>query len=150
MKKTLIPLSLPIVMDLQDKPRVVLDTNVLVSAIIYGGIPQELVKQVINGKLIGITSPWLLVELMEVLAKKFEFSREYREIVEQFIRDSWVFVMPEMTITVLQDTPDNRVLEAAATGNCSYIVTGDKELLALREYKTIHIFSPADFFHRIS
>lgn len=45
----------------------------------------------------------------------------------------------------LRDQDDNRVLETAVVGNCNYLVTGDKDLLSLKQYEYVHIVTPTDF-----
>ena len=126
--------------------RVVLDTNVLVSAIIYGGKPKEILSLVFDKTLTAITSPVLLAELVDVLGKKFAMRSNDVLLVEQEIKKHFVLVYPKQTIDVLEnDPPDNRVLEAAVEGICGFIVTGDKELLGLKFFMNTKITTPDQF-----
>lgn len=128
-----------------ERPRAVLDTNVLVSAIVYGGLPRATLALVLDKKIIGVTSPALLAELLEVLRKRFFFSVADLKLLERQIKKKFTAVQPAETLGVLKDLADNRVLEAAYEGRCGYIVTGDKELLGLKQYKDIQILTPNEF-----
>jgi len=132
------------------KFRVLLDTNVLISAIVYGGKPKEIISFVIGRKIAAITSPVLLGELQDVLVKKFGFSTAKSELLRQKIRKSFIIIHPTRKLSVLKDDPDNRVLEAAIAGGCQYLITGDKELLTLKRYKSIKIVTPAQYLGTLS
>lgn len=125
--------------------RVLVDTNVLISALVYGGKPQDLFELVIIRRITGITSLVLLVELVETLTRKFNFSSEKVYQIEKKIRKSFKFVRPTKTLDVVRDEDDNRVLEAAVEGDCDFIITGDRDLLELSKYKKIKIVTPAQF-----
>lgn len=126
-------------------PKVVLDTNLIISALIFGGKPQQVYNLVLEKQIIGITSSILLAELTEVLTKKFNFELIRVEQLEKIIKKHFKMVNPKQTIKILQDIDDNRVLEAAITGKCSYILTGDSDLLTLKTFRQIKILTPDDF-----
>lgn len=128
-----------------EKIRVLLDTNILISAIVYGGKPEEILRFVIERKITAITSPVLLGELQDILVKKFGFSAAKSELLRQKMRKNFITVHPTRKLSVLKDDPDNRVLEAAAAGRCRYIITGDRELLKLNSYQSIKIVTPQQF-----
>lgn len=125
--------------------RVVIDTNVLVSAIVYGGIPKQILTLVLDENITGVSTRILVAELIDVLSKKFHFSPQKLADAESLIQDSFLILQPERTISLLDDDDDNRVLEAAVAGACGYIVTGDMDLLRLKHYKSIAILQPAEF-----
>lgn len=125
--------------------RVLLDTNVIVSAIAFGGIPAEVLGFIIKGELIGITSDTLISEALEVFSKKIGLSHNRVEAFRQMMKHSFHIIHPKKRISILRDEPDNRVLEAAVEGHCRYIITGDKELLQLTSYKRITIIKPGQF-----
>lgn len=125
--------------------RVVIDTNVLVSAIVYGGIPKQILAFVLDEHVVGVTTRALVAEFIDVLSKKFYFSLQKLAHAESLVQDSFFIVQPEKTISVLDDDDDNRVLEAAVAGMCGHIVTGDSDLLRLKVYKDISIMTPAGF-----
>lgn len=124
---------------------VVIDTNVLISALLFGGKPREVFQMVIDRRVQAISSSALLSELLDVLAKRFLFLKPKLLLVERKMTKVFTLVYPSEHIDILSDKADNRVLEAARAGQCTYIITGDKELLKLGSYKTISIVTPEQF-----
>lgn len=127
------------------KIKVVLDTNVLVSAIIYGGKPRQLLSLILCKQIEAVTSPILLAELFEVLSKKFSFEEKYLRLLDKQFKANLKVVQPKQEIAVLKDEDDNRVLEAATAGKCQFIISGDKKLLELETFKGIQIISAEQF-----
>lgn len=125
--------------------RVLLDTNILISAFQFGGTPLYVFEYVLSKRVIGITSDELIVELLGVFRRKFQLDDDTIKLAEKKIRRSFRTVTPTISLDVLDDVDDNRVLEAAITGRCDYIVTGDTDLLRLKYYKDIAIMTPAEF-----
>ncbi|MEK9179481.1 MAG: putative toxin-antitoxin system toxin component, PIN family [Patescibacteria group bacterium] len=125
--------------------KVVLDTNIIVSALLFGGNPRHILTLVISKHLVAFTSPILLAELFETLSKKFRFPKSDLTILEKQMNKYFVVVQPTKKITVLKDDPDNRLLELAIECSCPVIITGDKELLKLKQYKATRIFSPTEW-----
>lgn len=124
--------------------KIVLDTNVLVSALVFGGLPGELLETVLAGEVTAVTSPALIDELLRTLKQKFGLSDSTLVAIQEETLDAFISVVPENTLHVLKDEPDNRVLETAYAGKCKTIITGDKELLVLGSYKGIAIVSVAE------
>jgi putative PIN family toxin of toxin-antitoxin system len=127
-------------------PRVVLDTNVIVSGIGWGGAPAAILDAVSDDQLVLVTSAPLLAELRRVLeypklAKVIQGGAQLADLVAA----SGVVVAPTRTLTVVSDDDDNRVLEAAIEGAADYIVSGDTDLLDLGSFRGIPILTPADF-----
>lgn len=132
--------------------RVVLDTNVIVSALIFpGGAPEAVYRLGIEGQLQLITSRPLLVELGRVLTTKFGWQRDRaEEAVGQFARLSDLVAPKEAVKEVADDPSDDRVLEAAAAGEADVIVSGDRHLLRLGTWRSIPIERPAEFLRRFN
>lgn len=126
-------------------PRVVLDTNVLISSFLFGGKPRDILFKVIAQEVVGVTSQILLAELIDTLGKKFKISQSDLKLVDTEIKDNFEMVLPIESVVILQDEPDNRVLEAAFEGGCNFIITGDKGTLGLKDYKGIKILKPSEF-----
>ena len=120
--------------------RVVFDTNLLVSALVFpGGRAEAALLRIIEEKDRLLVSRPLMTELLDVLARKFERDGEELSRVAVFIDSVSLTVKPRRRIQVLRDEPDNRVLECAVAGKADAIVTGDKALLQLREYAGIRV-----------
>ncbi len=131
---------------------VVLDTNVIVSALLSpGGPPAEIISRWEADQFEVVTSPPLLSELKRALqyprVKKYLKSSpdDVTAFAERFGRVARV-VQPRLALDVIEDDPaDNRVLECAIAGGAAYIISGDDHLLQVKVYKDIVILSPAAF-----
>lgn len=129
--------------------RVVFDTNILVSALIFpGGQAERALGQALDGVVQMILSKPILHELLGVLARKFARDPEELARVAVFLSELAEVVHPRKRIAVLQDEPDNRILECAVTGHAHLIVTGDRQMLALGEYAGIPIATLRAFLGR--
>ena len=127
--------------------RVVADTNVLVSALIFpGGAPEAIYRLALEGRIELLTSRPLLAELGRVLSERFGWeAARAEEAVAQIIGIAEL-VEPEKAVAEIEADPaDNRVLEAAAEGGADAIVSGDRHLTALRSWRTIAIQRPSAF-----
>lgn len=126
--------------------QVVLDTNVLVSGLGWSGPPAAIVDSVAAGEVILVTSSTLLVELRRVLGyPKLAKVFANPDSICDLVRAVGVEVKPSVTLNVVADDPDNRVLEAAVEGAADYIVSGDNDLLRLGSFRDIPIVTPAAF-----
>ena len=127
--------------------RVVADTNVLVSALIFpGGAPEAFYRLALESRIELVTSRPLLAELGRVLTEKFGWDAERtEEAVELLIRIATVVAPRETISEIAADPADDRVLEAAAESSADAVVSGDRHLLELRSWRGIAIHSPAAF-----
>jgi len=132
--------------------RAVLDTNVIVSAVLSPGSPPDsILRASRRGALDLVTSAPLLRELDDVLgrpriAKRLGWTTEERASFITALADFAVIVAPKQKLQVIKADPaDNRVLEAAIAGSVDYVVSGDRDLLALDSYEDIPIVMPARF-----
>jgi len=127
-------------------PRVILDTNVIVSGLGWPGPPATILDAVLDGQFVLVTSPPLLAELRRVLAypklaKVIDGAAQLADLVEA----SSVVVMPTRVLAVVNDESDNRVVEAAVEGATDYIVSGDVDLLDLGSFDGIPVMRPVEF-----
>lgn len=127
--------------------KVVLDTNIYVSAILFGGNPEKIRKLSKDKKIEVLISEAIVAEMAEVLRKKFNWeSWQISQIIDE-IREAATLVIPHQILSVIKrDEDDNRILECALEGNAQYIISGDKRhLLPLKDYRGIKILSPSEF-----
>ena len=122
--------------------KVVFDTNILVSALVFpGGRADVALRRIIEEKDRLLLSKPILNELLGILAKKFSRDAEELAHVAVFLSDLSLVVKPRRKFAVLADEPDNRILECAVTGGADAIVTGDKALLALKHFRKVKLLS---------
>jgi putative PIN family toxin of toxin-antitoxin system len=130
--------------------RVVLDTNVYISALLFGGFPGSVLELAILGAFTLILSPALLDELDEKLRAKFEMTMEDTAFLRARLETVGEIVEPGEVLKVIVDDPDdNRVLECAVKGKADLIVSGDRHLLKLGMYRGIKIVTVRQFMESV-
>jgi len=135
--------------------RIVLDTNVVISALLSDGTPYRLIQAAVDGTLMLCTSPALLGELSKVLAREHLASRLERQSssVEEALTlyaGLTVSVAPKAIPAVVPADPDDdQVAAAAVAAKADLIVSGDRHLLDLGIHRTIRIVAPAQALAQI-
>lgn len=128
--------------------RAVIDTNVIVSGTLFGGIPLDVIHAAFAEKFTWVISQPLIEELKNVFSsKKFRLADSEIEAFTDPILSICDIVVPTETINVIQRCPkDNRVLECAVEGGCDYIVSGDRrDLVNLKSFRRALIITPREF-----
>lgn len=127
--------------------RVVCDTNVLISGVLFSGHPRRILIMAARGEIACFTSPDLLREAEAVLLRpKFGLRPEQVSAMVALFRDTFEVVHPARHIKAVEADPgDDIVLEAASEARAERIVSGDKHLLDLSEWEGIRILSPGGF-----
>ena len=122
--------------------RIVLDTNILVSALIVDGKPRALLNAIITKNHKLIFSRKIIEEFVEVTAEPRIQKYVTRHEVAEFLRDLAPvskLVPVRSRLRVVRDQHDNPILAAAYDGHASYLVTGDEDLLTLKKFKRVKI-----------
>jgi len=126
--------------------RAVFDTNIFVSAFVFpGGRAEEAVMKASQGDVELVISKPVIRETLDVLARKFDRTPEELARVAVFLSELGEVVAPRTKLTVLDDEPDNRILECAVAGSVDVIVTGDQAMLDLGSYEGIRIMTLREF-----
>ena len=126
--------------------RVVLDTNVYISAAILGRVCEEIVKTCRFSILQVFISKDIIDEINDKLSHKFLWQDDQVNVfLESILEFCQIVKVIEKITYIKDDTDDDKILECAVSADCDYIISGDKHLLKLRSYKTIRILNPADF-----
>ena len=126
--------------------RVVFDSNIFISALVFPGSKAEkAISKIIEGRDRLVLSKVIIDEVLSVLAGKFSRDRESISRTAVFLSDLGEIVRPVKKIKILKDTPDNRILECAIAGKAGIIVTGDKEMLKLREFQGVKLVSLKEY-----
>lgn len=130
--------------------RVVFDTNILLSAFIFGGKPEQLFEMARSRKIRLLTSPAILAEFASLLKGKFDWEDEEIADAIRTIGYSGELIKPAEKISILGDDADNRVLECAHAGKADYIVSGDRHLLEMKKFKKIPIVKAVELIAAFS
>ena len=129
------------------KKRVVLDTNILISALGWKGNPRIIFNKVIDGEFELVLSHKQLSELLRVLSyPKFKFSSEQKDRFLSILLGIVMLVKTKHSINVIKEDPDdNVILEPDNEMKIDYIISGDGHLLKLKEFKGTRIVTPKQF-----
>ena len=92
-----------------------------------------------------IFSKAILQELLTTLSRKFSRDQEELAHVAVFLAEIGERVKPKQKVTLLKDEPDNRILECALAGRADAIITGDRAILVLGEYKGIKMMTLKEY-----
>jgi len=127
--------------------KLVLDTNVFVSAFLWGGKPKEVLMRIVAGEDELFISEDLLSELKSVLRRpKFRLNEEFIDVfLEELGNVSRLILMKGEPRKLSRDAGDDKVLACALAAGADYIVTGGDDLLVLKKIKAIPIVSPSDY-----
>jgi len=133
--------------------KVVLDTNVLISALLWQGPPNDILKLVKKPNFELCITPSLLEELSHVLHRdKFSLrlltlNTSAEELANGMMRFLKVFPDRNISPTIKADPDDDRVLSCAKFSGAKYIITGDPHLLKLKTWAEILILTPRQFLN---
>lgn len=126
--------------------KVVFDTNVLVSALAFpGGRAEEALRRIIEEQDVLVVSKPILDELLGVLARKFSRDAEELAHAAVFLTSLAEMATPTRRLRALEDEADNRILECAVAGRADAIVTGDRAILKLGQFRRIRLLSLREY-----
>jgi uncharacterized protein len=127
--------------------KVLLDSNIFISALGWPGKPRVIFEKCLQGELELVTSANQLNELMRVMDyPKFDFTEEQKQTMLGIITAIATVVEIPGKIKVIEEDPDDDIiLETAIIGNCDFIVSGDPHLLRLGEYAKVRIVTVSEF-----
>jgi len=126
--------------------RIVLDTNVIVSALVFGGTPRGVLELAEAGQCQFFYSEPIQTEVRRVLSEKFEWPQAMLREVLPVLWSMGELVVPRTTVDAVPDDPDdNRILECAVEAQAQVVVSGDHHLLAVQKYKSVSIVTPRQF-----
>ena len=135
---------------------VVLDTNVWISGMLWGGPPREIIFLAERNEIDIASSAALLEELFGVLSReKFRPHLAAADIDTTSLRErvlvlSQLYIVRQVVTVITADPPDNAILACALASNADAIVSGDDHLLALKQFRDIPILTPRQFLAKMS
>ncbi|BAZ82773.1 putative toxin-antitoxin system toxin component, PIN family [Sphaerospermopsis kisseleviana CS-549] len=135
--------------------KVVVDVNVLISALLWGGTPRKTLILAQNNQISIFASPDLFQELETTLKRtKFQAKIKSLGLTVEDILDATTEVLQtcpnislDIDISQLRDMKDYHILSAAVSAQAEVLITGDQDLLVLNKFAEILIMTPADFLN---
>ena len=136
--------------------KLVLDTNTIISAFFWDGNEAELFRKIEQGKVILCISREILTEIENVIKRpKFDDIMKNagvtpNQVMQKIVSLSHLVIAPKIKIDLCRDKKDNKFLECAESAKAEYIVSGDEDLLSLKEYKGICIIKAGKILHLLN
>ncbi len=131
--------------------RVILDTNIFVSGIHWAGSSEKILRSWVNGEFELVSSLPIIDELIRVLMSfKIPLTADDISLLESLILERSIIVVPSEKVSIIIDPDDNKFVEAALEGKAEYIISQDKHLLVLKQYRGVKVLHPNDFIQIIS
>ena len=129
--------------------RIVLDTNVVASAVFFGGRPYQLLHFIMEGRVDVVASKEIVDEYEDIVHR---LQQKYPAIstkipLQEFIAP-FEIIRVSSDIHISRDPDDDKFISCAVDGKCIYIVSGDNDLLSIGNYRDIEILTVVDFLNR--
>ena len=126
--------------------RIVIDTNVLISGVFFGGFPRKILSAVVEQKLTACATPKIINEYEEIVQEMIDRKQGHisRAILSPLIK-AMEIIEPVAHIEICRDPDDNKFLECAKDSHALYIVSGDKDLLVIEQFGNVQIVTAKDF-----
>ena len=129
--------------------RVLPDTNIIISSVFWIGNPYEVIRRGILGGYKLVISAEILDEVVDKLRNKFQFPEESIQELIDILMTYCHIVEVTSKFDVVRDKKDNKIIECAFDGKVDYIVTGDPDLLVLKNFRGIKIVKAKEFLEMI-
>lgn len=126
--------------------KIVIDTNVFISAVFFGGLPLKVLQTVIAKQNEAYISPEIWDEyndVIERITKKYP-SRLKQQLIDEVFK-LFKVIIPSSEISICRDPDDDKFISCALDAECMYIVSGDGDLLSLGKIVDVTICTPSEF-----
>ena len=126
--------------------KIVVDTNVVISGVFFGGNPRQIIEAIVNGDIKAYATTKILDEYMGIIESMIERKqgRLNQSILSPFF-SSLKMIESDTNLEVCRDPDDDKFIECAVDAKALYIVSGDNDLLVIGEYENIQVITAKDF-----
>ena len=123
--------------------KIVIDTNVLISGVFFGGFPRKILSAVVGKEITACATSEIINEYEEIIQEMI--NRKQGHINKSILIKTMEIIEPITQVEICRDPDDNKFLGCARDSHALYIVSGDKDLLVINEYEKIKIVTAKDF-----
>jgi len=127
--------------------KVVVDTNVLISGVFFGGMPSRVLEAWRDGKIDLVVSPDIVEEYRRVgeeLAARFT-GVSLAPLLALLVMTAEIIEPPGLPEQISKDPDDDKFIACALAGDCQFIISGDKDLLEVSGYQGVEVVAPREF-----
>ena len=128
---------------------IVVDTNVVISGLFFGGYPRKVIESVVNNEFSAYASKPIIDEYLEIVDEMINNKGGglNKNILMPFINKLNI-INPSTTITICRDKDDDKFIECAVDSKSQYIISGDRDLLDIKNFKHLSIITASEFCNR--
>jgi putative PIN family toxin of toxin-antitoxin system len=129
--------------------KIVIDTNVLISGVFFGGYPRKILSAIVDGILSATATTEIVEEYVEIVQEMIERKQGHLslDILIPLI-DKMEIIESVTHVSICRDPDDDKFIGCAKDANALYIVSGDKDLLVLKQFENIQIVTAKEFCER--
>ena len=126
--------------------KIVIDTNVLISGVFFGGFPRKVLNAVITEKITACATTEIINEYEEIIQEMIDRKQGHinKNILQPLVQLMHI-IKPVSNIKISRDSDDDKFIGCAIDAHALYIVSGDKDLLVIKEYENIQIITAKEF-----
>lgn len=126
--------------------KIVIDTNVMISGVFFGGFPRKVLSAVVSGQITACATTEIINEYEEIIQEMVERKQGHinRTILQPLIQLMDI-IAPISHVKLSRDPDDDKFLGCAKDAHALYIVSGDKDLLVIEQYEGIQIVTAREF-----
>lgn len=129
--------------------RIVIDTNVLISGVFFGGLPREILRAVVAQRITACATAEIINEYEEIIQEMINRKQGHidKAILTPLIK-AMDIIEPVTHVKICRDPDDDKFIECAKDSHALYIVSGDKDLLVIEKYENIQIITAKEFYEK--
>lgn len=129
--------------------RIVIDTNVLISGVFFGGFPRKILSAAVGQRITACATTEIINEYEEIVQEMINRKQGHinRSILSPLIK-AMEIIEPVTHVEICRDPDDNKFLECAKDSHALYIVSGDKDLLIIEQFGNVQIVTAKDFYEK--
>lgn len=129
--------------------KIVIDTNVVISGVFFGGYPRRVLDAVLDGKTSASVTAEIAAEYVEIAQEMIERKQgHFRRELFAVLLSKMELIAPHSEVHLSRDPDDDKFIACASDAKALYIVSGDKDLLVLKRYQDIEIITAKEFCER--
>lgn len=129
--------------------KTVIDTNVVISGVFFGGYPRRVLDAVLDGKTSASVTAEIAAEYVEIAQEMIERKQgHFRRELFAVLLSKMELIEPHSEVHLSRDPDDDKFIACASDAKALYIVSGDKDLLVLKRYQDIEIITAKEFCER--
>lgn len=126
--------------------RIVIDTNIIVSGLFFGGLPRKILDMIVDYEIEAFASPEIIDEYERVIVHFLSRNNGVNDSgILLSILNRLLIIDPVSNVDVCRDIDDNKFINCAIDADALYLVSGDNDLLVLKKYRNVQIITAKEF-----